>query len=325
MTRERVVTRIAVLDDYQSRGAAEFGPWETLPPDAEVVYFSDHAPTPDALVARLRPFDVVVAMRERSPFPREVLERLPQLRLLVTTGMRNASIDVAAAGELGVVVCGTGGRLSSTPELTWGLILSVVRRIPQEVASVRAGGWQTTVGGDLAGATLGVIGLGNLGSHVARIGKAFDMNVVAWSENLTKERCAEVGVELVSQEDLLRTSDVVTVHLKLSPRTTGLIGEAELRLMKPEAVLVNTSRGPIVDERALVEALSSGRLAGAGLDVFDVEPLPATHPLRHLPTVVATPHIGYVSRGTYEVFFTEVVEDITAFLVGSPVRVVAPG
>lgn len=314
------MTRVAVLDDYQGV-AAGFGAWETLPSDVEVVYFSDHALSAEALVARLRPFDAVVAMRERSAFPRHVLEQLPTLRLLVTTGMRNASIDVAAAGDLDVVVCGTGGRPSSTPELTWGLILSVVRNIPQNVASVRSGGWQTTVGGDLAGSTLGVIGLGRIGAHVARIGKAFGMNVVAWSENLTRQRCDEIGADLVSKEELLRTSDIVTVHLQLSPRTVGLLGEAELRLMKPRSVLVNTSRGPLIEERALVNAVSSGRIAGVGVDVFDIEPLPPNHPFRHLPTVVATPHIGYVSRGTYEVFFREVVEDIEAFLSGSPIRI----
>ena len=316
------MTRVAVLDDYQSV-AAGLGGWETLPEDVQVVCFADHAPSADALVARLQGFAVVVAMRERSAFPRDVLERLPELRLLVTTGMRNASIDVAAAGDLGVVVCGTGGLSSSTPELTWGLILAVVRQIPQDVASVRAGGWQTTLGGDLAGRTLGVVGLGNLGARVARIGTAFGMDVVAWSENLTGERCAEVGVRLVSKDELLRTADVVTVHLQLSPRTAGLIGAAELRLMKPDAVLVNTSRGPIVEEGALADAVASGTIAGAGVDVFDVEPLPAHHPFRHLPGIVATPHVGYVSRGGYEVFFREVVEDIAAFLAGTPVRVLA--
>jgi phosphoglycerate dehydrogenase-like enzyme len=313
------VHRIAVLDDYQSV-AATFADWSVVPEPVEVVEFHDHVADEDALVARLAPFDIVVAMRERTRFRREVLARLPNLRLLVTTGMRNKSIDVEAAADLGITVCGTGSQPTAAAELTWALILAVVRHIPQEDASVRVGGWQQTVGGDLAGATLGVVGLGRLGSQVARIGQAFGMDVVAWSQNLTDERAAEVGVRRVDREELFATADVVTIHLLLSKRTRGLIGRDDLARMKPTAILVNTSRGPIVDEVALVDALWEGRLGGAGLDVFDQEPLPRDHPLRHVPRTVLTPHLGYVTRATYEVFYRDAVEDVAAFLAGTPVR-----
>ncbi|SOD99464.1 D-2-hydroxyacid dehydrogenase family protein [Blastococcus haudaquaticus] len=313
--------RIAVLDDYQSV-AADFCDWSRLPDPAEVVEFHDFVGDPDELVARLQPFDVVVAMRERTRFPREVLERLPDLRLLVTTGMRNKSIDVAAAAELGVTVCGTASQPTATAELTWGLILAALRHIPQEDAGMRAGGWQTTIGGDLAGATLGVIGLGRLGSQVARIGNAFGMDVVGWSQNLTAERAAEVGARRVEREELFATADVVTVHLLWSKRTRGLIGADDFALMKHTAVFVNTSRGPIVDTAALIDALRDGRIAGAGIDVYDEEPLPRDHPLRELRNAVLTPHLGYVTRATYEVFYRDSVEDVAAFLAGEPLRVI---
>ena len=315
--------RIAVLDDYQYV-AASFADWSQLPEPVEVVEFSSSVGDEDRLVTRLQPFDVLVAMRERTPFPRRVLDRLPQLRLLVTTGMRNAAIDLAAARELGITVCGTGAHPSGTAELTWALILAVARHVPQEDASVRAGGWQQTIGLDLAGATLGVIGLGRLGSRVARIGQAFEMDVVAWSANLTDERAAEVGVRRVSKEELLSTSDVVTIHLQLSDRTRGLIGREELSRMKPSAILVNTSRGPIVDEGALVHALREGTIAGAGLDVFDTEPLPRHHPLRELRRAVLTPHLGYVTEKTYEVFYRDAVDDVAAWITGEPIRVIRP-
>jgi phosphoglycerate dehydrogenase-like enzyme len=316
--------RIAVLDDHQ-QVAARFADWSRLPEPAEVVEFGDHLADPDAVVRRLAPFDVVVAMRERTPFPRAVLERLPRLRLLVTTGARNAAIDVAAAAELGIAVCGTRAHPPGTAELTWALVLAVARHVPQEDASVRAGGWQQTVGTDLAGATLGVLGLGRLGERVARIGRAFEMDVVAWSANLTDERAAEVGVRRVAtKEELLRTADVVSIHLQLTDRTRGLIGARELALMKPGAILVNTSRGPIVDEPALVQALRDGVLGGAGLDVFDVEPLPREHPLRELRRAVLTPHLGYVTRRTYEVFYGDAVDDVAAWLAGFPVRALTP-
>ena len=312
--------RIAVLDDYQS-AAAGFADWSLVPPPVDVVEFADHLADEDALVDRLTPFEVVVAMRERTPFPRTLLERLPHLRLLVTTGRRNASIDVAAAAERGITVCGTGSHAAGPVELTWALILAVTRQVPLEDASVRAGGWQETVGTDLAGATLGVLGLGRLGERVARIGQAFDMDVVAWSQNLTGQRAAEVGVRLVDRDELFATADVLTVHLVLSDRTRGLVGRDELERMKPSAILVNTSRGPIVDEAALLDALSSSRIAGAGLDVFDTEPLAPDHPLRSAPRTVLTPHLGYVTEKTYEIFFREAVEDVAAFLAGSPIRV----
>jgi phosphoglycerate dehydrogenase-like enzyme len=318
------VHRIAVLDDYQSV-AADFTDWSTLPEPADVVEFHDFVDGEDALVARLEPFDVVVAMRERTAFPRSVLERLPNLKLLVTTGMRNKSIDTQAANDRGVTVCGTGSQPTATAELTWGLILATVRHIPQEDASVRAGGWQQTIGGDLAGARLGVVGLGRLGTQVARIGQAFGMDVVAWSQNLTDERAAEHGVRRVERDELFATSDVVTVHLLWSKRTRGLIGPEDLALMKHTAVFINTSRGPIVQTAALAEALHQGRIAGAGLDVYDEEPLPADSTIRSLPRTVLTPHLGYVTRGTYEVFYGEAVEDVAAFLAGAPIRVIEPG
>ena len=312
--------RIAVLDDYQSV-AADFCDWSQLAEPVEVIEFHDPVGDPDALATRLRPFDVVIAMRERTRFSREVLERLPDLRLLVTTGMRNKSIDVAAATELGITVCGTGILPNGTAELTWGLILAVARHIPQEDASVRAGGWQETVGIDLAGARLGVVGLGGQGSQVARVGLAFGMDVVAWSENLTGERAAEIGVRRVDKDELFATSDVVTVHTLLSKRTRGLVGADDLGRMKPTAILVNTSRGPIVDQQALLDALHGGRIAGAGLDVFDQEPLAADSPFRTAPRTVLTPHLGYVTRNTYEVFYREAVEDVAAWIAGNPIRV----
>ncbi len=311
--------RIAVLDDYQSV-AATYADWSRLPEPVEVVEFSDHVGDQDTLVARLEPFDVVVAMRERTPFPRAVLERLPNLELLVTTGMRNKSIDVEAAVERGIVVSGTGIPGTATAELTWGLVLAVLRHIPQEDATVRAGGWQHTIGGDLAGARLGVIGLGRLGSQVAKVGQAFGMDVVAWSQNLTDERAAEHGVRRVEREELFSTSDVVTVHLLWSRRTRGLIGADDFARMKPTAIFINTSRGPIVQEQALVHAMENGTIAGAGIDVYHQEPLPADHPMRTLPHTVLTPHLGYVTRGTYEVFYADAVEDVAAWMSGAPIR-----
>jgi len=315
--------RIAVLDDYQSVAHA-FTDWSQVPEPLEVVEFHDHVADPDALVARLQIFDVVIAMRERTRFPREVLERLPNLQLLVTTGMRNKSIDVEAATDLGITVCGTGAHASATPELTWGLILATLRHIPQEDAGMRAGGWQQTIGGDLSGHTLGVVGLGRIGTQVAKVGQAFGMDVVAWSQNLTGERAAEHGVRRVERDELFATADVVTVHLLWSRRTRGLITADDFALMKHTAVFVNTSRGPIVDETALIDVLREGRIAGAGIDVYDQEPLPPDHPLRELRRAVLTPHLGYVTRGTYEVFYREAVEDVAAFLAGTPVRVITP-
>jgi phosphoglycerate dehydrogenase-like enzyme len=301
--------RVAVLDDYQ-QVARELVPWDGL----DVAFFADHVADDDALIARLEPYEVVVAMRERTPFPRARLERLPNLRLLVTTGMGNASIDIAAAADLGIVVCGTRSLASPTAELTWGLILAVTRNIPAEDRALRDGGWQHTIGPELAGRTLGIVGLGRLGSRVAAIARAFEMEVIAWSQNLT-------APEAVAREELFARADIVTIHLKLSDRTRGLIGADDLARMKPTAYLVNTSRGPIVDEAALLDALHAGRIAGAALDVYDVEPLPPGHPLRTAPRTVLTPHIGYVTTGTYELFYGDAVEDIEAFRRGAPVRV----
>src|SRR4051794_19157443 len=317
------MTRIAVLDDYQSV-AADFCDWSKVAEPVDVTTFSDTLTDEDALVERLQPFDVVVAMRERTAFPRSVLERLPNLKLLVTTGMRNKSIDTQAANDNGIIVCGTGSQPTATAELTWGLILATVRHIPQEDASVRAGGWQQTIGGDLAGARLGVVGLGRLGPKVARIGQAFGMDVVAWSQTLTDERAAEHGVRRVDRDELFATPDVVTVHLLWSKRPRGLITAEDIALMKHTAVFINTSRGPIVQTAALAEALHQGRIAGAGLDVYDREPLPADDPIRSLPRTVLTPHLGYVTRSTYEVFYGEAVEDVAAFLRGEPIRVIEP-
>ncbi len=315
---------VAVLDDYQ-RVALSYPYWSGLPADVRVTPFHSHIADEDELAARLEPFDVVVAMRERTPLPASLLSRLPRLRLVVTAGMANAAIDVAAARSAGITVCGTASVGSSTVELTWALILAVVRGVPPADASLRSGGWQdgSVPGADLAGATLGVLGLGRLGSRVAAVGRAFGMRVVAWSENLTAGHAADNGAELVAKEELLSTSDVVTVHLRLSDRTRGLLGAAELALMKPSAFLVNTSRGPIVDEAALVAALAGRRIAGAGLDVYDVEPLPPDHPLAALPNTVLTPHLGYVSRRTFDVFHRDIVADIAAFHAGEPVRVIS--
>ena len=318
------MTKVAVLDDYQSV-ALQMADWDSLPDDVSVDMFQDHLTEKGDLVARLAPYEIVVAMRERTPFQRSLLERLPNLRLLVTTGMRNASIDIAAAEDNGVTVCGTDGVPYPTAELTWGLILALLRKIPTEDKATREGRWQVTVGEGLHGKTLGVIGLGRLGSQVASVGVAFGMNVIAWSQNLTAERAEEVGATLVTKQELLESSDIVTIHVVLSGRTRGLLGAEELSSMKPSAYLVNTSRGPIVDEAALIDSLQSGAIAGAGLDVFDIEPLPLDHPLRSIPNTVLTPHMGYVTDETYQVFYGDAVENIKAFLDSNPVRVISPG
>jgi phosphoglycerate dehydrogenase-like enzyme len=317
------MVRIAVLDDYQN-AARSFRDWSSLPKDADVTVFHDHLKDPSAVAKRLQGFDIICAMRERTPFPRALLSRLPDLKLLVTTGMANASIDLDAATDLGVTVAGTGLVNPPTAELTWGLILSLLRHIPAEDRATRQGKWQTTMGEGLHGKTLGVMGLGRLGSMVATVGKAFTMNVIAWSQNLTEERAAQCGARLVTKEALLRESDILTIHLRLSDRTRGLIGARELALMKPAAYLINTSRGPIVDESALAEALRRKQIAGAGIDVFDEEPLPANHPFLGLDSIVLTPHLGYVTMETYEVFFRDTVENIRGFLAGEPVRVLNP-
>jgi phosphoglycerate dehydrogenase-like enzyme len=317
------VARVALLDDYQGV-ALSMADWKSLPTGTEVVVFKDHLADEDAVAARLADFDIVMALRERTPFPRSLLERLPKLKLLITAGMRNASIDMKAAAERGVLVCGTAGLPYPTAELAWGLILSLARRIPAEDRATREGRWQTSVGLGLNGKTLGVLGLGTLGSRAARVGRAFEMEVLAWSQNLTAERAAPVGATLVPKDELLARSDFVSIHLVLGERTRGLIGARELGLMKRSAYLVNTSRGPIVDEAALIRALQDGTIAGAGLDVFDEEPLPLEHPFRRLPNTAITPHLGYVTEETYRVFYGQALEDIKAYLGGAPLRVLRP-
>jgi len=315
-------TRVAILDDYQGV-ALSIADWPSLGAGVSVHPFHERLGREDDIAERLRNFDVVVAMRERTPFPGSLIERLPNLKLLVTTGRRNAAIDVSAAMARGIVVCGTSTLSAPPVELTWGLILSLARSIPHESAAMRTGAWQSTIGVGLHGKTLGVVGLGRLGTDVARIGKAFGMQVLAWSQNLTRDRTDAAGVELVEKDDLFRRADVVTVHLVLGDRTRGIVGERELALMKPTALLVNTARGPIVDERALIHALRHSVIAGAGLDVFDEEPLPADHPLRRLEHALLTPHLGYVTSENYRLAYGEAVEDIRAFLAGTPVRVIA--
>ncbi|WP_420095836.1 D-2-hydroxyacid dehydrogenase family protein [Brevibacterium sediminis] len=310
--------RIVVLDDYQ-QVAGKFADWSGL--DAEVEFIDRPIVDDEDLVQVLSGAEVAVAMRERTAFTAGRLERLPDLRLLVTTGRVNASIDVEAARAQGIVVCGTESTTSATPELTWGLILSVLRSIPAEDAAVRGGGWQSTVGGDLDGHRLGVVGLGRLGTKVARVGAAFGMDVVAWSQNLDAERADALGVRAVSKDELFSTADVVTIHYKLSDRSRGLVGAAELETMKPDSILVNTSRAGLVDTDALITVLEAGGIRGAGLDVHEEEPLPVDHRLRSTPRTVLTPHLGYVTEDTYRIFFTQAVEDIAAWIAGEPIRV----
>jgi phosphoglycerate dehydrogenase-like enzyme len=313
---------VAILDDYQDV-ARSFGPWDEL--DADVTVFTEPLAGSGRVAERLAPFDVVVAMRERTPFPADLLERLPRLRLLVTTGMANAAIDLDAATGRGVVVCGTRIMPGPTAGLTWGLILGLLRHIPEELGNVRAGGWQTTVGVDLHGLTLGVLGFGRLGQRVAAVARAFEMDVIAWSQNLRPEDARAGGAEPVGFDALLERADVLSVHTRLSDRTRGLIGATELARMKPTAVLVNTSRGPIVDEGALIAALRDGTIGGAALDVFDTEPLPPEHPLRTAPNTLLTPHVGYVTTANYELFYGDAVAAIAGFTSGEPVRVLNPG
>ena len=305
--------RIAVLDDYQNV-ALSMADWSVLDEKATVTVFRDHVTDEGALVARLAPFDVVCVMRERTPMTRALLERLPRLRLIASTGLQNAAVDVKAAAERGIQVVHTGYDSRPTVELTWALILASLRHVVAENDSVRSGGWQRDVGGDLAGRTLGVVGLGHIGAAVAQVGRAFGMEVLAWSENLTAERAAAGGATLVTKSELFRRADVVTVHLVLSGRTRGLIGKRELGSMKPHALLVNTSRGAIVVEDDLVAALERNGIGGAAVDVFEQEPLPADHPFRRLPNVLATPHIGYVSRALYTRFYGDTVANILRWI-----------
>ena len=314
-------TRCAILDDYQNV-ALTVTDWSKVAADLDIKVFSQHLGGADNVIKALQGFTIVCAMRERTAFPRAVIEKLPDLKLLITTGARNASIDVAAAKERGVVVCGTPSTGSPTAGIAIGLMLELTRRIGYENARMKAGQlWQTTIGVDLEGMTLGVLGLGKLGTRTAAIAKAFGMKVIAWSQNLTAEKCAAAGADYVSKEDLFRQADFITIHLVLSQRTRGLVGTREFVLMKPSAYIINTSRGPIIDEAAVLAALREKRIAGAGLDVFDIEPLPIDHPLRKMDNVVLTPHLGYVAIQNYRAYFAGVVDDIRAFLDDKPVRV----
>jgi phosphoglycerate dehydrogenase-like enzyme len=305
--------QVAVLDDYQN-AALESADWSVLRDRVDITVFQDHLADPDAVIERLLPFDVVCVMRERTPLPRNVIERLPNLKLIASTGSVNASIDVAAAGDRGIAVVHTGYRSDPTVEFTWALILACARHIVTESNSVRSGGWQQTVGVDLRGKTLGVLGLGNVGSEVARIGSAFGMKLIAWSQNMTAETAKATGAILVSKDQLFERADILTIHLVLSSRTRGLVGAAELEKMKPTAWLINASRGAIVEEQALITAMQNKRIAGAAIDVFDIEPLPPSHPFRTLGNVLATPHIGYVSQGLYKTFYEDTVSNIRKWL-----------
>src|SRR6202142_1730562 len=305
--------KIAVLDDYQN-AALESADWSVLGHRADITVFKDHLAEPEAVIERLLPFDVICVMRERSPLPRNIIERLPNLKLIASTGVGNASIDIAAAADRGIAVVHTGYRSDPAIELTWALILASARHIVTESNSVRSGGWQKTVGTDLRGKTLGVLGLGRIGSQVARIGIAFGMDLIAWSQNMTPDAAKAAGATLVSKDQLFERADILTIHLMLSSRTRGLVGAAELEKMKPPAWLVNASGGPIVEEQALITALQNKRIAGAAIDVFDIEPLPQSHPFRTLDNVLATPHIGYVSQGLYKTFYEDTVSNIRKWL-----------
>src|ERR1700756_545467 len=305
--------KVAILDDYQNV-ALQLADWSAVRRHAEITVFNDHIADPSAVVERLRPFDAICVMRERTPLTREILQQLSKLKLVASTGPRNASINSQTATDFGIAVTPTGYDSTPTIEFSWSLILASMRRIDREAASLKAGGWQIGLGSNLRGKTLGVVGLGNIGREVARIGLAFGMKVIAWSQNLTEEAASAAGATLVDKPTLFREADVVTVHLVLSGRTRGLIGRSEFTLMKPTARLINTSRGPIVDEAALIEALQARRIAGAAVDVFEAEPLPADHPFRRLDNVLATPHIGYVTEGVYRTFYGDAAASIAAWL-----------
>lgn len=316
------MVKIAIIDDYQGV-ALSSADWSAVQSRASIDVFCDHLTNESALVARLRPFDALCVMRERTPLTASLLSQLPNLKFIASTSARNASIDVAAARAQGITVSATQGRGNGAPELTWALLLAAARHLPAECASLRSGGWQVGVGADLEGSTLGLLGLGKIGSRVAAIGRAFGMNVLAWSQNLTPETAQTAGVTPVDKATLLREADWLSLHLVLSDRTRGIIGASDLALMKPTAWLINTARGPLVDEDALIDALSQRTIAGAALDVFSTEPLPDDHPFRTLNNVIATPHIGFVTHHTYRVFYEETVQNLQAWLDGSPIRVMA--
>lgn len=314
--------RLAVLDDYQGV-AMSMGPWDRIP-GVEVTVFRDTLTDREALVRRLEPFDAILAMRERTPFPRALIERLPNLRLLMTTAARNRSIDATACADKGIVFCGTPSHGDPTVDITWGLIIGLMRDLPAQQQALREGRWQTSVGTALEGQTLGVVGLGKLGGRVARVAQAFGMKVIAWSQNLTEARAAEIGATRVDKATLFAEADVVTLHLILSDRSRGIVGAEDLARMKRSAFIVNTSRGPLIDQDALIAALTEGRIAGAGIDVFDTEPLPPRHPILAAPNTLLTPHLGYVSQQNYRAYYAGCVEAIEAFNAGAPVRVIAP-
>jgi phosphoglycerate dehydrogenase-like enzyme len=315
--------RCAVLDDFQNV-AMTMADWGKIAGDVDVTVFNTHMGSTDEVHRALADFHIVCMMRERTPFRRNTIEALPNLKLLITTGARNASIDMAAAAAHGITVCSTGAYGNPTTGITFGLILELTRRIGYEHARLKSGEfWQVTIGPDIEGKTLGIIGLGKLGMRVAGVAKAFGMKVIAWSPNLTAEKCRDAGVDYATKEDLFRTADIITIHVQLGDRSRGLVAARELALMKPNAYLINTARGPIVDEKALIAALDERRIAGAGLDVFDTEPLPLDHPFRRMDNVVITPHLGYVSEQNYGRYFPDVVDDIRAFIDGKPVRVIS--
>ena len=315
--------KLALLDDYQG-AALSSADWDSLAARCSVTVFRDHLTDEAEIAERLMEFDAVMALRERTPFPRSLLERLPNLKLIASAGMRNAAIDLDAATELGIVVCGTGGSSRATMELTWCLILGLLRRLPLEHDATRAGHWQRSIGIGLDGKTLGLIGLGNIGGQMAEVARAFHMDILAWSQNLTQDRAEASGATLVAMSELLQRSDIVSMHTRLSDRTRGLLGASELSLMKNSAYLINTSRGPIVEEDALLDALQSGAIAGAGLDVFDEEPLPSDHPILSLDNVLLTPHLGYVTQETYVNFYGQTLENVRSYIEGTPQRVMNP-
>ena len=317
------MVKLALLDDYQN-AALKMADWGRLPKDVKITVFNDTITDIEGVAKRLQDFEIIGIMRERTPFPRALFEKLPKLKLLVTTGMRNLAIDLAAARDRGVIVCGTDASAGATVEMTWALMLALIRHVPAEDRAMREGRWLHTIGCDLKGRTLGIMGLGRLGSQVAAIAHAFGMKLIAWSQNMTDERAKACGAVRVSKEDLLSQSDIVTIHLLLSDRTRGLMGPAELRLMKPTAYLINTSRGPIVQEQALIDAIKKRQIAGAAMDVYDIEPLPKDHPYRSLENTVLTPHAAYSTEETFRVFYPQMVEDISAYLAGKPIRILNP-
>jgi len=317
-----MAVQIAVIDDWQDVASGVVD-WSALEGIGEVHFVHDYPADNDTLAKRLETFQVICVMRERTRFDDDLLRRLPNLKLLVTGGMRNAALDIKAAGALGVQVCGTDSYKHAAPELTWALIMAATRNLVNEANALRQGKWQQGLGGDLHGKTLGILGLGSIGQRVARFGQVFGMRVIAWSENLTAERAAEADVTYVSKQELFEQADVLSVHLVLSDRSRGIVDAQALDWMKPTALLVNTARGPIVDESALIKALQKNRIAGAALDVFEQEPLPAHHPFRTLDTVLATPHVGYVSQQNYHLFFSQMIEDIQAWAAGAPIRLLS--